>query len=112
MGVSVPGPLSDAEINELVRGWLAGDVLFSPEVETQSCLPLVFLPLVFGMLGGWSEVDLKRVVLVGRMRDAGPRSINGYPSFMACRVILWDDFRRVWWRAGYAQAAQDAILEG
>jgi hypothetical protein len=82
-------------LREFVMGLCDGRIFSSmqiPMVDWESSLHLVFMPLAFGVTKDMSEEDISQIGGVWEwLSEAGPRSINGYPSFFSCRFLHKDD---------------------
>jgi len=75
---------TDKEIKELAMDLFSGRIFIDRQIPKiqEDLVIMVFMPLVFSKkeLGKWmekNEIDL----IYGKMSDAMPRSINGYPMF-------------------------------
>lgn len=94
--------MSDAELKAFVMGFCDGQIFTNSMVEANGLLHLVFMPLA---LGGLEGVDLEDLGCIWEwMKEAGPRSINGYPIFFGCRLMNKADTAR-------AQAAIDKEMK-
>jgi hypothetical protein len=91
--------LQAEEIVELARGIFTGEVFTSghlPEHD-QHLLPCVFMPLGF-----FSNEQRKEFVahppelLCGWLKDALPRSINGYPFLPKMQMVYAKDAALIW----------------
>lgn len=91
-------PLSEGKIRELARDTYKERVFWStaiPEKEFENIATAVFMPL---MLVGEEVLDQMaavRAIPYEYMSEAGPRSVNGYPTFFSMRYISADDYNRV-----------------
>lgn len=54
--------------------------------------PLVFMPLMFGVLAEVPREKLDMLVVYEYMTEAGPVIINGFPIFTSIRLMLKSDF--------------------
>lgn len=100
--------MTEAEIKETVFGLVKGQI-FCGQQAPPELLSMVFMPLG---LGGWGDIDVETVgEVIGDLKDAGPRAINGYPMFMSCRVVHRDDWSVIVARYEKARAALDAAVE-
>lgn len=92
-------PMSDDDLREFISALVSGTVFTSAHVHDQSCVPSVFMALLFGGPTKWSKSGLNRIGAIYEYLDAaGPRSINGYPIFYSFRLICkedWEDAIRI-----------------
>jgi len=59
-------------------------------------LTMVFMPLALGAFKDWNREDLKELGMIYEyLTEAGPRSINGYPSFMSLQYLKREEASRV-----------------
>lgn len=60
-----------------------------PDIEWN----MVFLPIAFGVLEGWSRQQLNKIGCIWAYnRDALPRGINGYPMFPTVGLLHVEDW--------------------
>lgn len=86
--------LTPAEISEVAKDYQAGHIFGSWQIpDTQiDMLPSIFMVLIFMSEIAVKEIlEAKALYCYEHMRHAGPRSINGYPIFMSCRLIQKED---------------------
>ncbi len=91
-------PHSREEIREAALGLISGNVVGSWQIPSheENILPTIFLPLI-----AIDALEMKRwkrdgiVHIYGHLRDAGSRSINGWPIFMKFRTVNEDDLKRI-----------------
>jgi hypothetical protein len=94
----LPPKRTPEQIRHLAEEWLAGRVYHSDAVQV-NVIHLVFVPIGFGGLNGYSKKQLTRILVLaiaGEDHQIPGRGINGYPMFTACRV----------WRRADAEFAQ------
>ncbi len=61
--------------------------------QAENLLHLIFMPLALGALQGLYEHEVKNIGLIWEyMSQAGYRAINGYPTFLSCRLMHKDDW--------------------
>lgn len=85
--MEMPPTPSDDAVRELAQDIVGNRVYFADHVPTNLLL-MVFMPLAFGAMKGYTEGQLAQLALFavdGRHQTAG-RYINGYPMFMQLRV--------------------------
>lgn len=104
--------LDEAELKELAIACVNGHVFGSwmvPENDTH-LLPSIFMVLVF--LEDIERKKMKRdgvVHVYEWMKEAGPRSINGYPIFMSARFLNQEDSTRLSAKMKQVREALDAL---
>jgi len=81
---------TDAELRQLAADAVEGRVFGSWMVGDTASLPLVFMPLA---LGAQLPKDTQHVYEY--LEKAGPRGINGYPSFFSFHVLVKDEAERL-----------------
>ncbi len=81
-----------ARLKAFVVDYCSGRIFTSLHLsETElDILPMVFMPLALG-----AKVPEDVVVVWEHLDKAGPRSINGYPSFWSCHFMNKADYARV-----------------
>jgi hypothetical protein len=85
----------DRELKDIAREWAEGRILFSTQVPKE-ILSMVFMPILF-------LTDEQREKLIaddvfafyGKMADAGPRAINGFPMFTAMTSMTKPEYEKV-----------------
>lgn len=95
--VSIPR-LTAEEISQVAKDYQAGHIFGSWQLgENQAnMLPSIFMVLIF-----LDELTVKKVLNSGQvfcyehMSKAGHLSVNGYPTFMSCRMIVIDDVKLI-----------------
>lgn len=89
------GRKSEEELREFVIDFLAGRIFTSAHMTNSASLGLVFMPLALGALSDWPDEDWADIGIIYEYLDkAGPRSINGMPSFFSLRIMHRDDWLR------------------
>jgi hypothetical protein len=92
-------PLSDEEVTKLAKAMYRNEVFFSfmiPENQRIRMIPMVFMVVLF-----MDDITKKQLVaneidvFYEYMSEAGPRGINGYPTFFSCRSMTRNDGNRV-----------------
>lgn len=83
--IGPPAPkLTDAEVKDLARRVYRNEVFTSDQVDPPDMIPNVFM--VFALMKPEDQEELieKRAsLLYAKMKDAGPRSVNGLPVFFS-----------------------------
>ena len=87
------------ELNELAKDIAMGHVFcsyFLSPAEQESLLGMIFMPILFGALKDYSEEMIKDIGFICEYYDkAIPRSINGKPIFMSCKLVSKADMNRI-----------------
>lgn len=90
--------LSDDQLREFVIAFADGRIFTTahiPEGQAANLVHLIFMPAALGAFSGVPKRDLKNIgVLWEYIAQAEPRSINGYPMFMNCRMLNKNDWAR------------------
>jgi hypothetical protein len=78
---------------DIVHNLIFTDHHYRNQQEQIELLGMTFMPIIFG---GLSDVDPNDLGMIYEYMDkALPRSINGYPCFMSCRVMNKPDTKKV-----------------
>ncbi len=96
-GDYVLGRLADDELRRFVDAFVSQQIFTSQHVPESNIdmLKVIFMPLAFGALDGYTPEDIADIGIVYEYLDAqGPRSVNGYPTFMSCRLMRKSDWAR------------------
>ena len=105
-------PLSDERVKELARDLYADKIFGSwmlPEHQMDS-LFMVFMVLIF--MDDITKKQMKRdntYFFYEYYDKAGPRSINGMPTFMSCHILSGDDVKRIVTKRNEIEAAINAV---
>jgi len=89
---------TDAEVNDLAKRGYRGELFFSWQLREHD---MHMLPTVFMVINFLDDVTRKEMIrdkichFYGDMKDAAPRSINGYPSFFSMGMLNNDDAKRI-----------------
>jgi hypothetical protein len=87
--------VTNQEIKALAREWCEGRILFSTQVPKE-IISMVFMPIIFLNEEQRQELIAENVfAFYGKMADAGPRGINGYPIFWTMYRISEDDYNKL-----------------
>jgi hypothetical protein len=85
-----PSRMSDKELKQFVLGCCDGKVYTNRHINSPDVVPLVFMSLAF-----WNKPDFEDVGLIWEwLSEAGPRAVNGHPTFMSCRLMHAADWER------------------
>ena len=90
--------LSEDAVKNLAERILKNEIFTDHQVRDQDLVPSIFMPLAF--MGDDPEMcgALKKNppgMIYAEMKDAAPRSINGYPMFFSCSFLSQEDTERV-----------------
>ena len=105
---------SSAELRQLAMDIASGSVFTSGQVRetSQDMLGLIFMPLIFMSDERRKELTKAKIVMIYEyIREAGQRSINGYPIFMSCHMLDKTDAARVWELVREFDATAKAFLD-
>ena len=90
--------MSEEDLRKFVLDFLENRIFTDKHIRPHdyaSMAPMVFMPLVFGVFSKYNTESLKQIGCVyAYMREAGPRSINGYPCFFSMHIVHIDDWAR------------------
>lgn len=78
---------TEEEIKRVARGIATGEIFCNLHIHERDAnlLGMIFIPLGLGGLGGLDPEDIG--MIYADMKDAGPRTINGYPIFFSAKMI-------------------------
>jgi len=90
--------LSDGQVKILAERILKNEIFTDHQVRDQGLVPSIFMPVAF--IGDDPEAcgAFKKNppgMIYAEMKDAAPRSINGYPMFFSCSFLSQKDTERV-----------------
>lgn len=86
--------MPEDELKNFVRDYLAGLIVTSEDMDA-TLVPTVFMPLALGAIQGWSQKELAQLgaVWAHRTKDRSTGlGVNGYPMFVACRLMRKEDW--------------------
>ncbi|CAM3121267.1 hypothetical protein [Cupriavidus taiwanensis] len=96
-------PMEPEKLKELARAYLRGEIFTDRQCQQPNDLHLAFMPIVFGAL---SAFDVGTLGLIYEFwSEAGPRSINGMPTFFSMRMLNREDATTL---AGYVEKLAEA----
>lgn len=91
--------LTDVEINALAEDIYRDRVFTSDQIRQGdlNMLPVIFIPLVFADKK-WIEMIQKDApgMIYEHLSEAGPRAVNGYPTFFSFHIVSQEDAKKVW----------------
>jgi len=90
--------LSDGQVKILAERILKNEIFTDHHVREQDLVPRIFMTVAF--IGNDPEAcgAFKKNppgMIYAEMKDAAPRSINGYPMFFSCSFLSQKDTERV-----------------
>lgn len=91
-------PLTDEQVKDLARD-LYADKIFGSWMLPESQMDMLFM--VFMVLIFMDDIQKKKMkrdntfFFYEYYDKAGPRSINGMPTFMSCHICSGDDVKRI-----------------
>jgi|AntRauTorcE11897_2_1112592.scaffolds.fasta_scaffold00044_23 hypothetical protein len=91
-GIKTLPRMEDDEIREFVDALLSGNLFTSEQVQNESDIPMVFMPLMLGASEHLEPIIDDIGCLYEYMSKAGPRGINGQPVFYSFNVLHKDDW--------------------
>lgn len=89
---------TDKEIKEIAKGIYRGEIFSSMQIREEDAHMVlnIFMPLAF-----MPPIDRKQLMIneiahfYGEMKDAAPKSINGYPVLFSLNCLSKDDSTKV-----------------
>jgi len=87
---------TDEELKELAQEMYRGEIFCDRQVNRPQDVEMVFIPLC--LMDNRERANLRRRkvnFIYEYMSKAGPRSINGNPTFMTCRVLTEPETKRL-----------------
>ena len=85
---------TEDELKEIAIGIHAGTIFTDRHIKDTNMLTSVFMPIIFGAFK--EAKDIENVGLIyEHLSEAGPRSVNGYPSFMSMNILDHAEAKRV-----------------
>jgi hypothetical protein len=105
-------PRTDKEVREVVRLMLAEKFFGHWMANDATAVGMIFMPIGLGALTEFDADEMDRIAIWEDLDQAGPRSFNGYPIFMSCRIWLKDDMKKALDLYQKALDAQEQALRG
>jgi hypothetical protein len=103
----------DAELRQLALDINAGMAFTDRHCKDASALGMVFMPLALGAFAGLADGEIEKIGLIYEYYDkAGPRSVNGYPSFFSMQMLNRDDTEKVLEYGRNLSARDKEFVEG
>jgi HEPN domain-containing protein len=89
-------PMTDKEVKQLAEDIYKGVVFTDRHIRIKEELPSVFMALVFMKEEQTEELRKNPPGMIYEyMEKAGPRAVNGNPTFLSFRMISKDDAKKV-----------------
>ena len=109
---SIPS-LSEEALTQLAKDIATNLVFTSDHIrreEWDNILGMVFMSIVLGAFSDYTEEARKDIGMIYEYYDkAGPRSINGYPTFFSFRILNVKDRLIVWEKVEKIRKALEAV---
>lgn len=87
---------TEAEIENLAKSLYKNEIFTSLHLRNQDDLFSVFMVLSLGALKDYTEEDLADIGIVYEYyREAGPITVNGYPTFLSVNLLSKGDSKLV-----------------
>lgn len=87
---------TDEELKQLAEEMYRGEIFCDRHVNRPQDVEMVFMPIALMDNRGRAALRRRKVNFVYEyMSQAGPRSINGNPTFMTCRVLTEPETKRL-----------------
>jgi hypothetical protein len=100
-------PRTDADLKQIAEDLYSGKIFCDQHLENYEQLRFVFMPLG---LGGaeflQTLIDAKAKFIFEYLDKAGPRSVNGYPSFFSFQYLNGEDVAKMF---GYYEKIKAAL---
>ena len=106
--------MTDDEINALAEDIYMNRVFTSNHIRQGdlNMLPVIFVPIIFA--------DKKFIELMQKdapgmiyehLSEAGPRSVNGYPTFFSFHIVSQEDAKKVWEKVEQIKKAVYGVIK-
>jgi len=87
---------TDEELKQIAVDLYDGKILCDQQVTDTNALPLIFMPLAFMGTDDAKKMQDDKIALIYEYYDqAGPRGINGYPSFFSMQVLNMEESEKM-----------------
>jgi len=85
-------PKTSEELKKIAVDLYEGRIFCDRHIEDATDLRIVFMPIALGAFAESSEDELKNIGMIYEyLEQAGPRSVNGYPSFFSLNILTKDE---------------------
>jgi hypothetical protein len=92
-------PKTDAELRQIAMDIYHGHIFTDRSIRNKddlNLLSMIFMPLALMGKEGADQMIERKVSMVYEYLDrAGPRSVNGYPTFMSMKYLTEDEVQRL-----------------
>lgn len=91
--------LSEAELKQIALDLSGGKIFCDKHLgeDAQQMFKSVFLPIALGALDYMTKEEKMQIALIYEyLSEAGPRSVNGYPSFFSFKLLRKDEAKKMW----------------
>lgn len=90
--------MTPEQMKTFVRDYIDGKIFslhhMPPDVALDT-VAMVFMPIAMGMLSALGPEGIKNVgTIYEYLVDAVPRSVNGYPVFLSCKLVDKADWEK------------------
>ena len=105
--------LTDDEINALAEDIYRDRVFTSNHVRQGdlNMLPVIFMPLAFADRKIIEKMQNDAPGMIyEHFREAGPRSVNGYPTFVSFHIVSKEDAKKVWGKVEQIKKAVCGVI--
>jgi hypothetical protein len=110
-----PPRISKKDLREFVQAVIENRVFLSAQIREPNSrlVGSIFLPLCLGGLRRWTEKAVYNIGVIYEYygTNQAPRSINGYPIFLSCRLLHREDWALADQAIRKVTAAQHRALE-
>lgn len=106
--------MTDDEINALAVEIYRGSVFTSNQIrkEDMGMLPVIFIPIaLFGqkLIEDMRKEDMG--MIYEHISEAGPGSINGYPTFFSLHIVSKEETKKVWEKYEQIKKAVEGVIK-
>jgi len=79
---------TDDELKVIAVDLYDGKIFSDRHMRDENSLLVVFMPIAFGAFNNWTKERLDTLgIIYEYLSEAGPRSVNGMPTFMSFRLL-------------------------
>ncbi len=106
--------LTDDEINAMAEDIYRDRVFTSNHIRQGdlNMLPVIFMPLVFADKKMIEKMQKDAPGMIyEHLIEAGPRSVNGYPTFVSLHIVSQEDTKKVWEKFEQIKKAVCEVIE-
>ena len=106
--------LTDDEINALAEDIYRDRVFTSDHLRQGdlNMLPVIFVPLVFADKKMIEKMQKDAPGMIyEHFSEAGPRSVNGYPTFFSFHIVSQEDAKKVWEKVEQIKKAVCGVIK-